>query len=63
MRKLRLSWRKKAKFETLKSFGGLKTYLRRLEKSLFQTAQENQLVVTKKYNKHNQKLTEIVVVE
>ena len=39
MRKLRLSCRKKGKFETLKGFGGHKTYLQAsLEKSLFQTA-------------------------
>ena len=33
----------------------------RLEKSSFQTAKENQLVITKKNDKPNQKLTEIVV--
>ena len=31
MRKLRLSCRKKRKFETLKGFGGLKTYLQAWE--------------------------------
>ena len=31
-----------------------------LEKSFFQTALENQLVITKKNNEPNQKLTEIV---
>ena len=49
----------------LKGFRGLKTNTYRLEKSLFLIKQqkENQLVITKKYNKHNQKLTEVVVVE
>ena len=62
MRKLRLSCRKKEKFETLKGLEVSKlTY--RLEISLFQRANENQLVIAKKNNEPNQKLTEIVVCE
>ena len=53
---------KKGKFGTLKGFPGLKTYFGK-EKSFFQTAKENQLVMTKKNNEHNQKLAKIVVGE
>jgi len=49
----------------LKGFRGLKTNTYRLEKSLFLIKQqkENQLVITEKKKKQNQKLTEIVVSE
>ena len=63
MRKLRLSWRKKAKFETLKRFGGPKTYFTGLRNHCFNQRKEYQLVITKKYNEHNKELTEIVVGE
>ena len=63
-RKLRLSWREKGKFEALKGFGGLKTYLHGLRNHCFKQQKENQCVITKtENNEHNQKLTEIVVGE
>ena len=62
MRKLRLSCRKKGKFEALKGFGSLKTFLQALEIIVSTPQQkENQFIITKKNNKPNQKLTEIVV--
>ena len=63
--KLRLSCRKKGKFETLKGLGGLKIYLQAWEIIGFILQKENQLVITKKNKEpiYNQKLTEIVVGE
>ena len=60
--KLRLSCRKKGKFETLKGFGVLKIYPQTWEIIGFKQQKENQLVITKKNKEpiYNQKLTEIV---
>ena len=49
----------KGKFATLKGFCRSQTLLTRLRNH----QKENQLVITKKHNEHNQKLTKIVVDE
>ena len=63
--KLRLSYRRNGKFETLKGSGGLKIYLQAWEIIGFKQQKENQPVITKKNKEpiYNQKLTEIVVGE
>ena len=54
---------KKGKFEALKGFCRSQTLLTRLRHHCFKQQKENQLVITKKHNEHNQKLTKIVVDE
>ena len=53
----------KGKFATLKGFCRSQTLLTRLRNHCFKQQKENQLVITKKHNEHNQKLTKIVVDE
>ena len=60
MRKLRLSCRKKGKFETLKGFGDLKTYLQAW-KIIVSNSERKISSSLGKSNEFNQKLTEIVV--
>ena len=52
---------RKAKFETLKGFVGLKTHLQDWEIIVSNSKKENQRAITKKHNEHNQKLIKIVV--
>ena len=54
---------KKGKFETLKGFCRSQNLLTGLRNHCFKQQKENQLVITKKQNEHNQKLTKIVVDE
>ena len=62
MKKLRLSCRKKGKFETyVERFWRSQNILTGLRNHWFKQQKENQLVITKKNNEPNQKLTEIVV--
>ena len=54
---------KKGKFETLKGFYRSQNLLTGLRNHCFKQQKENQLVISKKHNEHNQKLTKIVVDE
>ena len=49
--------KKKRKFQTLKGFGDLKRLFTGLGNHCFKQQKENQLVITKKNNEPNQKLT------
>ena len=63
--KLRLSCRKKGKFETLKGFGGLKIYLQAEKLSVSKSKRKINSSSLRKNKEpiYNQKLTEIVVGE
>ena len=54
---------KKGKFEKLKGFCRSQNLLTGLRNHCFKQQKENQLVITKKHNEHNQKLIKIVVGE
>ena len=61
--KLRLSCRKKGKFETLKGFGGLKTYLQAWQIIVSNSNRKISSSSLRKTTPPNQKLTEIVVAD